>query len=150
MTEMSSMRFNASFSFSLMNCIYPLTKKPSKKRKPIKRNKWTRSPLFFLRSSPLSLRLGRYCHHCGRETLHLSESCVLHLRINCVQLLCMVFVFSVKLICGFLYHSCNFVYFFSYLCLYLDHVSLICIFHVGLYNRLIYVYKLFLEMPQWV
>ena len=61
--------------------------------------------------------------------LHLSVSCVLHLRINCVQLLCVVFVFLVKLIYGFLSPSCKFVC-FSCFCLYLDNVSLICIFIV--------------------
>ena len=64
--------------------------------------------------------------------LHLSVSCVLYLRINCVQLLCVVFVFFVKLICGFLSPSCNFVCFSSFLCLYLDYVSLICIFHLDM------------------
>ena len=61
-------------------------------------------------------------------------NCVMHLRINSVQLLCVIFVFSMKLICGFLSPSCNFVCFSFCLCLYLDYVSLIFIFHVGKYN----------------
>ena len=50
----------------------------------------------------------------------------------CVQRLCMVFVFSMMQVCGFLSPSCNFVCFSSFLCLYLDYVSLICIFHLGM------------------
>ena len=34
--------------------------------------------------------------------------------------------------------------------LYLHYVSLICIFHVGMYNQLWYAYELFVKMPQWV
>ena len=68
--------FNAPSSSSSMNCTYPPTNKPPKQRKPIKRNKRTQSPLFFLHLSSPSLRLGRCCHHCGWETLHLSVSYV--------------------------------------------------------------------------
>ena len=69
--EMESMHVNAPSS-SEMNCNYPPhSKKPSKQRKHD--NKRTH-PLFFLRSSPPSLRLGHRCRHCG--SLHLSVSCV--------------------------------------------------------------------------
>ena len=52
-----------------------------------------------------------------------------------VQHLCVVFVFSMTLVHGFLSPSCNFVFFFLPM-LYLDYVSLLCIFHVGMRNRL--------------
>ena len=78
--EMSSMCFNAPSSSTSMNCTYPPTNRSSKQRKhngdPFKRNKWIGTPLFFLHSSLPSLRLGHCCRHCGRETLHLSVSCI--------------------------------------------------------------------------
>ena len=53
----------------------------------------------------------------------------------CVQCLCVVFVFSMILVCGFLSPSCNFVCFSSYLCC-IWIVNLLCIFHVGMHNQL--------------
>ncbi|XP_075653121.1 uncharacterized protein LOC142623568 [Castanea sativa] len=67
---MFSNLFNAPSESSSMNCTYPPITKPSKqsthgRRKPITRNSLKRPPLFFLRASEPSLRLGHRCRHCG-------------------------------------------------------------------------------------
>jgi len=79
--SVSSVRFvNAPSSFFSMNCTYPPNSKSSKQRKEngpsFKRNKHTSTPLFFLHLSPPSLGCECCCHHCRRETLHLSISCI--------------------------------------------------------------------------
>ena len=83
---------------SAMNCTYPPTTKPSKQSthsncKPITRNMLTRSPLFFLRSSSPSLRLGHHCRHCG--SLHSWVSCY---NFSCSLICwCVVILFSMRL-----------------------------------------------------
>ena len=162
---MSSIFINAPSFSSSMKCTYPPScNKPSiqeLKRSNCNptRNKWTHS--FVLCSSSPSLCLGRRCRHCRSLhsrvlfclTFHTLWSIAIWLycfpwtHFNlwfCVQRLCVVFVFSMTLVCGFLSSSCNFRCFSSCLC------CIWTIFHVGMRNWLWYAYKLFVEMPQWV